>query len=216
MKYGYSQEEIDKRVADTFTEIFERPWSRFYFEGIGDTGYFMDTGNCDARTEGMSYGMLMSVLMDRKDIFDRMWKFAMDFMYMREGPMAGYFAWSVGPDGKRMPGDQPLTVKNFLQWHFSLLVASGAMQKVTAFIITPGGPAAFCIPVFIIKFLCGMPTTPIYFLCRVVLLLILHIILCIFTIILRCGQTKKTGSSGREQRQQAENIWLRRVTLLQV
>lgn len=101
LDYGYSAAEIEKRVTDTFTEIFEKPWSRFYFEGIGGTGYFMDTGNCDARTEGMSYGMMMCVMQDRKDIFDRMWKFAMDFMYMSEGPMAGYFAWSVGPDGKK-------------------------------------------------------------------------------------------------------------------
>ena len=98
LEYGYKPNEIEKKVNDTFTQIFEGP-SRFYFNGINDTGYFMDTGNCDARTEGMSYGMLMNVLMDRKEYFDRMWKFAMEFMYMNEGKLAGYFAWSVAPDG---------------------------------------------------------------------------------------------------------------------
>lgn len=100
LEYGYGKEEIENRVNDTFYAIFEGI-NRFYFEGINDTGYFMDTGNCDARTEGMSYGMMMSVLMNRKDIFDRMWKFAMDFMYMDEGYLKGYFAWSVAPDGKK-------------------------------------------------------------------------------------------------------------------
>ncbi|MCR4734475.1 MAG: xylanase [Treponema sp.] len=103
-EYGYEPEEIENRVNDTFYEIFEG-MERFYFNGIGDTGYFMDTGNCDARTEGMSYGMLMSVMMDvdgdKKEYFDRMWKFAMDFMYMDEGFLKGYFAWSVAPDGKK-------------------------------------------------------------------------------------------------------------------
>ena len=105
LDYGYTLEEIENRVNNTFYEIFEKTWSRFYFEGIGNTGYFMDTGNCDARTEGMSYGMLMCVMLDvdadKKEYFDRMWKFAMDFMYMDEGFMKGYFAWSVSPDGKK-------------------------------------------------------------------------------------------------------------------
>ena len=32
--------------------------------------YIEDTGNHDARTEGMSYGMMMCVQMDRKEEFD--------------------------------------------------------------------------------------------------------------------------------------------------
>ena len=95
-----SKEEIENRVNDTFYAIFEGH-NRFYFDGINETGYFMDTGNCDARTEGMSYGMLMCVLMDKKEYFDKMWKFSMDFMYMDEGYLKGYFAWSVAPDGKK-------------------------------------------------------------------------------------------------------------------
>ena len=100
LDYGYTKEEIENRVNDTFYAIFEGI-NRFYFEGLNETGYFMDTGNCDARTEGMSYGMLMCVLMDKKEFFDRMWKFSMEFMYMKEGFFKGYFAWSVAPDGKK-------------------------------------------------------------------------------------------------------------------
>lgn len=100
LDYGYTKEEIDNRVNDSFYAIFEG-MNRFFFDGLNDTSYFMDTGNCDARTEGMSYGMLMCLLMNRKDFFDRMWKFAVDFMYMNEGYMKGYFAWSVAPDGKK-------------------------------------------------------------------------------------------------------------------
>lgn len=100
LKLGYTAEEIENRVNDTYYCITEG-FDRFYFEGLRDTGYFMDTGNCDARTEGMSYGMMMAVMMNRKDIFDRMWKFSMEFMYMTEGPFKGYFAWSVAPDGKK-------------------------------------------------------------------------------------------------------------------
>jgi oligosaccharide reducing-end xylanase len=64
-------------------------------------GYMMDTGNNDARTEGMSYGMMMAVQMDRKDIFDRLWLFSKTFMYQSSGKYEGYFAWSVATDGKK-------------------------------------------------------------------------------------------------------------------
>ena len=60
-----------------------------------------DTGNDDARTEGMSYGMMMAVQMNRKDIFDRIWKWAKKNMYMERGPNAGYFCWSNKPDGSK-------------------------------------------------------------------------------------------------------------------
>ena len=45
--------------------------------------YIEDTGNHDARTEGMSYGMMMCVQMDRKEEFDRLWKWAKTYMYLR-------------------------------------------------------------------------------------------------------------------------------------
>lgn len=63
--------------------------------------YIEDTGNHDARTEGMSYGMMMCVQMDRKEEFDRLWKWAKTYMYLEEGENAGYFAWSVQLDGTK-------------------------------------------------------------------------------------------------------------------
>lgn len=101
LDYGYTREEVENKINKAVEEIFEKPWSRFFYDGIDETSYFMDTGNCDARTEGMSYGMMMCVMLDKKEYFDRMWKFSMKFMYMEDGPMNAYFAWSVGPDGKK-------------------------------------------------------------------------------------------------------------------
>lgn len=98
-RIGKSEAEIDGKLAAAFRAIFEDPDERFYFEPDGDHGYMLDTGNLDARTEGMSYGMMMAVQMDRKDIFDRLWRFSVDYMLHREGIYEGYFAWSVKPDG---------------------------------------------------------------------------------------------------------------------
>ena len=89
-------------MEDTFQTIFFGPEEdRFYHESGSDMGYLEDTGNYDARTEGMSYGMMMCVQMDRKDLFDRIWKWAKTYMYQTSGPEAGYFAWSCAPDGRK-------------------------------------------------------------------------------------------------------------------
>ncbi|WP_334076837.1 glycosyl hydrolase family 8 [Paenibacillus sanfengchensis] len=101
--YGYEEEEITRRVEAAWREMFEGDeQTRIYHESGSDMGYMQDTGNHDARTEGMSYGMMMAVQMDRRDVFDRLWKWAVEYMYVTEGENAGYFAWSCAPDGTRL------------------------------------------------------------------------------------------------------------------
>lgn len=105
---GISQEAIDKKIRETFDTMFFDPEERIYFEMGENMGYMLDTGNIDARSEGMSYGMMMAVQMDRKDIFDRLWLFSKTFMYQSSGRHQGYFAWSVKPDGtKNSQGPAP-------------------------------------------------------------------------------------------------------------
>lgn len=95
---GYASEDIDRRVNDVFQEVFFGP-NRVYFE-VGDSlGYISDLKNHDVRTEGMSYGMMIAVEMNRKDIFDRLLRWAQRYMLMRQGPLAGYYAWSCKTDG---------------------------------------------------------------------------------------------------------------------
>lgn len=105
---GICQDKIDGKIKETFNTMFFDPEERIYFEMGQDMGYMLDTGNNDARTEGMSYGMMIAVQMDRKDIFDRLWLFAKTYMYHNEGKYKGYFAWSVSTDGtKNAEGPAP-------------------------------------------------------------------------------------------------------------
>lgn len=99
---GYSEQEIDARVAATWEALFEgAEETRIYYEAGEDMGYLLDTGNVDVRTEGMSYGMMMAVQLGRKDVFDRIWRWTHRYMFMTEGENAGYFAWSCKPSGER-------------------------------------------------------------------------------------------------------------------
>jgi len=105
---GLSGEQTEKKIMETFNTMFFDPEERIYFEKGEHMGYMLDTGNNDARTEGMSYGMMMAVQMDRKDIFDRLWLFSKTYMYQSKGKYQGYFAWSVSPDGvKNAEGPAP-------------------------------------------------------------------------------------------------------------
>ena len=98
---GIEKDAISKKINDTFETMFFCPKERIYFDKGSDMGYMLDTGNIDARSEGMSYGMMMAVQMDRQDIFDRLWLFSKTYMHHKSGKYEGYFAWTVKPDGTR-------------------------------------------------------------------------------------------------------------------
>ncbi len=99
---GISQEEIDRKLKEIVQTFFYGGEEERIYHPVGtDMGYLEDTGNNDARTEGMSYGMMMCVQLDMKEEFDRIWKWAKTYMYVTEGWNEGYFAWSCGTDGSR-------------------------------------------------------------------------------------------------------------------
>ncbi|MBO5282737.1 MAG: xylanase [Lachnospiraceae bacterium] len=99
---GIAQEEIDRKLKEIVQTFFYGSEEERIYHPVGeDMGYLMDTGNYDARTEGMSYGMMSCVQLDMKEEFDRIWKWSKTHMFMTEGWSEGYFAWSCGLDGSK-------------------------------------------------------------------------------------------------------------------
>ena len=70
---GYSQAEIDAKLAKAYYDVFEGP-DRVYFEAGDSMAYVSDVKNHDARSEGLSYGMMVAVQLNKKDVFDRLWR----------------------------------------------------------------------------------------------------------------------------------------------
>ncbi|WP_338539812.1 glycosyl hydrolase family 8 [Paenibacillus tundrae] len=102
-KLGYSEQEINTRLELTWNELFYGDeQTRIYYPMGEDKGYLLDTGNHDVRSEGMSYGMMMAVQMNKKEEFDRLWNYAYTFMQHTEGRYKDYFAWHCKPDGTRI------------------------------------------------------------------------------------------------------------------
>ena len=98
---GFSPEDIDRRLSRIYDTLFFGSEDERIYHTTEDMGYIVDTGNNDARTEGMSYGMMMSVQLGHKEEFDRIWKWARTYMYLNEGRNKGYFCWSNSLDGKK-------------------------------------------------------------------------------------------------------------------
>ena len=97
---GKTEEQIEKRLSEIVDEFFFGE-DKVYHPVGDDMAYIEDTGNHDARTEGMSYGMMMCVQLDMKEEFDRLWKWSKTYMYMSEGDNEGYFAWSCKTNGEK-------------------------------------------------------------------------------------------------------------------
>ncbi len=95
---GYSEKAITDKLNEIFQGVFYGP-NKVYFEASDTTAYISDLKNHDVRTEGMSYGMMIAVQLDKKDIFDKLWRWAKKYMQHQDGPNEGYFAWSCKTDG---------------------------------------------------------------------------------------------------------------------
>jgi oligosaccharide reducing-end xylanase len=105
---GFSPKQIDVKVDVTFQQLFygDPDNQSVYFQsGTNDNGplaYIYDVHHNDVRSEGMSYGMMIAVQLDKKAEFDALWNWAKTYMYhdSPHHPAYGYFSWSVGTDGK--------------------------------------------------------------------------------------------------------------------
>ena len=103
----WTQTQIDAKVNTSWNRLFNDASEayRIYYEvdtPAGPGAYILDSGNNDIRSEGMSYGMMMTVQTGDKDKFDRLWRWSRHYMYNNTNKgnnSRGYFAWQMNTDG---------------------------------------------------------------------------------------------------------------------
>jgi len=96
LELGYNQEAIDQRIDAVYKQLFEST-DRIYFE-VGDSmAYVSDLKNKDVRSEGLSYGLMVAVQLNKQEVFDKIWRWTQTYVRHHEGPRKGYFAWSFNP-----------------------------------------------------------------------------------------------------------------------
>ena len=97
---GYSDAEIDKKVESAWQKFFYgTDDERIYYPVGEDMAYIYTADTDDVRSEGMSYGMMICVQMDKQEEFDRLWKWAKTHMQHKSGEFKGYFAWQMNTNG---------------------------------------------------------------------------------------------------------------------
>jgi oligosaccharide reducing-end xylanase len=101
-EWGKSETEIREKIDAAWEQLFygDDASQRVYYPVGDDMAYMLDTGNQDVRSEGMSYGMMIAVQLDKKEEFDRLWTWTKTYMYHADGQYAGYFSWHNRPDGE--------------------------------------------------------------------------------------------------------------------
>jgi oligosaccharide reducing-end xylanase len=113
---GHTPGESKAKIEKAFQQLFrgDGQEERIYFEsGANENGplaYMTDWANNDARSEGMSYGMMIAVQLNKKREFDALWNWANTYMLITDNknPSVGYFAWSMNTDGSpRATGPAP-------------------------------------------------------------------------------------------------------------
>lgn len=98
---GRTESQVQDKLSTMFDKFFKGDTNnqRLFYETSSDEAYIRDTGNGDVRSEGMSYGMMICVQMDKKKEFDMLWKWARNHMYQSSGQYKGYFAWQCNYNG---------------------------------------------------------------------------------------------------------------------
>jgi len=109
---GRTPAEVAAKVDGAFAQLFHgdpATQAVFFSAGTnadGPLAYVYDLHHRDARSEGMSYGMIIAVELGRKHEFDALWNWARHWMYhdATNHPACGFFSWSVKTNG--VPNDE--------------------------------------------------------------------------------------------------------------
>ncbi len=104
---GHSPAEVSARIENVFQQLFhgdsatQTVYYRAGRNANGPLAYVTDINNHDVRTEGMSYGMMIAVQLDKKAEFDALWNWSKTYMYHDDPkhPSYGFFSWSLKTDG---------------------------------------------------------------------------------------------------------------------
>ncbi len=104
---GHAPAEVAAKINAAFRQLFhgdpatETVCFPAGANADGPMAFIYDVNSGDVRSEGMSYGMMIAVQLDRKAEFDALWNWARTFMYHSASnhPAYGYFSWSMKTNG---------------------------------------------------------------------------------------------------------------------
>jgi len=91
---GHTDQEISDKINSVFNQLFHGdPSTQAIFFPVGDDeANIQDTFHSnEIRTEGIGYGMIIAVELDKQLEFDQLWRYAKSELMEPPGPTQGYF-----------------------------------------------------------------------------------------------------------------------------
>ena len=114
---GKTQTEIDMKIMGAFDQLFHGdPMSEAIYRTVGaDQAQIEDILHDDVRTEAQGFGMMITVQLDQRDEFDRLWRHAKSELRIAMGANEGYYNSSCdNVDGlSSMPCIDPFGMEQF-------------------------------------------------------------------------------------------------------
>lgn len=107
---GKSPTEIRRKIDGAFQQLFHgNPTNEaiYYEAGTNEHGrlaFVTDIKHKDVRSEGLSYGMIIAVQLDKKTEFDAIWNWSKTHLYVADTnhPSFGFFRWQARTNGVPM------------------------------------------------------------------------------------------------------------------
>ena len=107
---GHAQLEIQAKIDGAFQQLFhgDPATQAVYFSAgansNGPLAYITDIKHNDVRTEGLSYGMMIAVQMNRQAEFNALWNWSKTYLYHDSPahPSFGFFSWQAKTNGVAM------------------------------------------------------------------------------------------------------------------
>jgi oligosaccharide reducing-end xylanase len=107
---GHSRKEVRKKIDAAFQQLFHGdPTNQtvYYSAGSNSNGplaYITDIKHHDVRTEGLSYGMMIAVQLNKRAEFDALWNWSNTYLYNDSTNhfSHGFFSWQARTNGARM------------------------------------------------------------------------------------------------------------------
>ena len=105
---GKSEQEVAAKIEAAWQSLFASTddTRRVYYPAgeneHGPMAYVKDIGHDDIRSEGMSYGMMIALQLDKQAEFDAIWNWAKTYMQHQQGDRQGYFSWHNREDGSKL------------------------------------------------------------------------------------------------------------------
>lgn len=122
---GASPEALNEKIDVAWQQLFygDDDTQRIYYPVGDDMAYMVDVASNDVRSEGMSYGMMIAVQLDKQEEFNRIWKWAKTYMFHYEGGLKGYSAWHCDFEGNKLSNG---TASDGEEWYVTALYFASA------------------------------------------------------------------------------------------